>query len=119
MPEMLRTIIGDLLGQEGDLLVVGQSGNEHDAFRRALDEGADVLITNDQPDEGSACLDGILVANPISVLAISNDGRSADSIEFVRHPIALHGSSSLADAVRQIAEYRNGPATRRFRERSA
>jgi len=111
MPEMLRTIIGDLLGREGDLLVVGGSVKGEDVLRRAQSEHADVLITHERAGDEGRCLDLILSASPISILAISDDGRTADAVDLVRRPVALNGGgeSRLADAVREIAECRNGP----------
>jgi DNA-binding NarL/FixJ family response regulator len=108
MPEMLRTIIGDLLGQEADLVVVGQSGEGQDTLRSAQDDQADVLIAHNQPHPDSRCLDTILAVTPISILAISEDGRTADAVNLMRRPVALNGGaqSGLADVIRQIAELR-------------
>ena len=113
MPEMLRTIVSDLLGREQDILVVGRSHEGEDTLRRAKDEQADVLITHEQEGQHNLCLGQILAATPLSILSISGDGRSADAVDLVRRPVTLNGSSAsaLADAVRVIADYRttNGP----------
>ena len=114
MPEMLRTIVGDLLGREQDLLVVGRSREGEDTLRQARDELADVLITHEQDGQDNLCLDQILASTPLSILSISDDGQTADAVDLVRRPVALNGNSAsaLADAVRVIADYRNliGPA---------
>lgn len=105
MPEMLRTIIGDLLGNETDLVVVGSSAPGEDALRQAQKDDADVLITDYRGRQASSLLDGLLSATPISVLAISNDGQSADAVCLIRrHPVSLGqgGQSRLADTVREI-----------------
>ena len=121
MPEMLRTIIGDLLRQETDLVVVGQSGEGQDTLRSAQDERADVLIAHNQPHPDSRCLDTILAATPISILAISGDGRTADAVNLLRRPVALNGGgqSGLADAIRQIADFRSGPGADRIQRSRA
>jgi DNA-binding NarL/FixJ family response regulator len=121
MPEMLRTIIGDLLGRERDLLVVGDSAKGDDALRRARADRADVLITHDRESEGNLCLDQVLSASPISILAISDDGRTADAVCLARQPVALNGGSQsrLAEAVREIAEHRNAPGVGWGRQRPA
>lgn len=121
MSEMLRAIIGDLLDRETDFVVVGRSGLGQDAFRQAQDDRADVLITHDRGQEDKACLDQILAATPISILAISDDGKAADAVDLVRRPVALGGGgpSGLADAVREIAEYRNEPRAGWGRQRPA
>ena len=109
MPEMLRTIVGDLLGREQDILVVGRSHEGEDTLRKAKDEQADVLITHEQESEHNLCLGQILAATPLSILSISGDGRTADAVDLVRRPVTLNGgsASALADAVRIIADYRN------------
>ena len=119
MPEMLRTIIGDLLGRERDLLVVGASGKGDDALGQARTNEADVLITHDRGSGGSLCLDQILSASPISILAISDDGRTAEAVSLARRPVALNGSSTsrLADAVREIAEHPTEPGAAWGRQR--
>lgn len=105
MPEMLRTIIGDLLGGEDDLLVVGRSNEGDDTLAMAKQNEADVLITNDRANQGSLGLDRILAAAPLSILAISDDGRSADAVGLLRTSIALNDdkSSGLTEAVRELA----------------
>lgn len=111
MPEMLRTIVGDLLGRETDLLVVGRSVRGQDTLKLAQDERADVLITHNRARNDNLCLDRILSAAPISILAISDDGRSADAVGLVRRPVALNGGgkSGLAEAVREIAVNHDTP----------
>lgn len=106
---MLRTIVGDLLGREQDILVVGRSDQGEDTLRRAKDDHADVLITHERDGQEKLCLDQIIAAPPLSILSISNDGRTADAVDLVRRPVTLNGgpTSSLADAVRVIADFRN------------
>lgn len=109
MPKMLRTIVGDLLDCEKDLLVVGQSERGQDTLQMVQDERADVLITQDRARNDNLCLDRILTAAPLAILAISDDGRTADAVGLVRRPVILNGGdrSGLAEAIREIAE---GPA---------
>lgn len=107
MSEMLRTIIGDLLRQESDIVVVGRSCQGDDALESACLERADVLITQDRLADGCASLETILSAPPICIFALSDDGTTAEAVDLVRRPIALNDNrpSALADAVRQMAEH--------------
>lgn len=106
MPEMLRTIVGDLLGRETDLLLVGHSERGQDTLQLAQDDQADVLITQDRSRNDSLCLDRILSAVPMSILTISDDGHTADAVGLVRRPIVLNGGdrSGLAEVIREIAD---------------
>lgn len=108
MPAMLRTIIGDLLGHERDLLVVGSSVTGQDVLRRAQDDRADVLITHDRDGDEGRCLERILSSSSLSILAISADGHRADAVDLVRRPVDLDGDrrSRLAEAVREITAHR-------------
>jgi len=111
MPKMLRAIVGDLLDREKDLVVVGRSERGQDTLQMVQDEQADVLITQDRARNDNLCLDRILSAAPISILAISDDGRTADAVGLIRRPVILNGgdTSGLAEAVREIAESRRAP----------
>ena len=107
MPEMLRTIVGDLLRCEPDLIIVGSSDEREDPIHKARASHADVLITRNGLGDTAGCIDQILTASPISILAISDDGRSADAVSLVRRPVSLNGGnpSRLPEAVREIAEH--------------
>lgn len=121
MPEMLGTIIGDLLGVEEDLVIVGRSAEGDDTLALAKQSEADVLITHDRAKPSGAGLERILAAAPISILAISDDGRTADAVGVLRRPIALSGdeASGLAQAVREMADQCSRPITAWGRWRSA
>jgi len=111
MPEMLRTIVGDLLRREPDLVIVGSSDEREDPILKARADHADVLITQDRPGDSVRCIDQILCASPISILAIADDGRSADAVSLVRRPVSLNGGnpSRLPEAVREIADVSAAP----------
>ena len=47
MPEMLRTIMSDLLSQEPDMVIAGGSGRPEDSLPNAREQHADVLVTQD------------------------------------------------------------------------
>ena len=82
-------------------------------------EQADVLITQDPARNDNNCLDRILSAAPISILAISDDGRTADAVGLVRRPVVLNGGdkSGLAETVREIAKSRAAPVAGSDRRR--
>ena len=106
MPEMLRTIITDLLHQEPDLVIVGRSGPGQDPLRSACDDHANVLITQDRSDAPAGCLDTILSAAPLGIFALSADGQNASSVRLVRQPVAPDSlkQADFADAIRSTAE---------------
>ena len=111
MPEMLRTIVADLLSQEPDIVVVSRSNDGKDAIQCARDARADVLITQDRANGVTTCLDAILWHEPLGIVALSTDGQSAAAVSLVRQPISLNGGerSALAAEIRMMAVgLRNG-----------
>ena len=105
MPAMLRTIVGDLLRQEPDMLLVAHPGGGQDAIRTAREQSADILITQDGADDPGDCLETILRGDGLAICALSADGRSASAINLARRPIAFDDDRFvLADAVRRIVE---------------
>lgn len=113
MPEMLSTIIGDLLRKEPDIVVIGRSGDDQNALHSALDEHADVLIVQDRPKGAGNCLETILSGTPLGIFALSADGRNAAAVNLVRHEFELESDrpSALASAVRTMAEDLNAVRT--------
>lgn len=105
MPEMLRTIIEDLLSLESDILVVGRSNRQDGVLREARDEGADMLITQSGPEAGDQSLEAILSAAPVKIFAIDLDGRQAAVVDLTRRAIALEGDRQtvLGQAIREAA----------------
>ena len=113
MPSMLRAIIGDLLGEEPDIVIVGNSspGND-DCLRAAREQKAEIIIAQDALDGGTTCLDLILADPPLGVLAVAGDGRSAAGVSLARAPVSLEAGSSsgLADAIRRLVGQLGVPA---------
>ena len=105
MPEMLRTIISDLLSDEADIAIVGKSTAQDECLRAAREVRATIVIVQDTENEQSTCLDLVLAEPPLGVLAVSMDGQSAAGVNLVRRPITLDSGSPsiLADAIRRIA----------------
>ena len=103
MPEMLRSIVTDLLLTESDIEIVGQS--DDGALGAAREEGADVIITQEYAGDGSGCLQAILSPEPLAVVALSADGTNAAAVSLYRQSIPLDPSSgtALARAVRSLA----------------
>jgi hypothetical protein len=104
MPPMLSRIVDDLLLREPDMVVVGRSPGG-DPLREARDNRADMLITQDEFEGGGTCLDAILAAPPLSILAISRDGLTGAGISLSRRPVNLgaEGGTTLAEAIRGLA----------------
>ena len=102
---MLTRIVDDLLQREPDMLVVGRSPGGGDALLEARGNRADMLITQDEYGGGGTCLDTILAAPPLNILAISRDGLSGARISLSRRPIDLgaDGGATLAEAIRGLA----------------
>jgi DNA-binding NarL/FixJ family response regulator len=105
MPEMLRTIIRDLLEDEPGIQVVGRSGRPDDCLREARAARAAVIVSQESAHDGSNCLDLILAEPPLAILEVSRDGRSAAGMSLVREPILLDAGrpSGLAGAIRRLA----------------
>jgi hypothetical protein len=105
MPALLRTIIGDLLVRETDIVITGKSVRHEDCLREARNEHAEIVITQDLQQGGSTCLDLILAEPPLGVLAVAPDGHSAAGVSFARESITLDRGSPaiLADAIRRMA----------------
>lgn len=104
MPEMLRTIVNDLLSRESDIVMVGGSGDIPDPLLQARHQGADVLITEDAPSE-STCLTSVISGPPLRIFVIGADGREAAAINLARKRVGLDSGNqaTLAEAIRQIA----------------
>jgi DNA-binding NarL/FixJ family response regulator len=105
MPEMLRSIISDLLSHEPDIAIVGHSSQQDECLNAARKEHAAIIVAQDAEDAGSTCLDLILAEAPLAVLALSADGHSAARVSLVRRPITLDSESPsvLANAIRRVA----------------
>lgn len=105
MPEMLRTVVSDLLELEPDMTIAGASERNEDPLPNARKEAADVLITHDNGCGGGSCLGLILSESPMAIFAISKDGHSASGVSLRRRSITLevNGRLILADAIRTMA----------------
>jgi Flp pilus assembly protein TadD len=85
------------------MLVVGQSSNGDDSLRRAREDEADMLITQDGVN-GDTSLDAILHAPALSILAIDRDGRSGSAISLARRAVDLDSNGGgLAEVIRHAA----------------
>lgn len=103
MPPLLSRIIEDLLAAEADMLVVGRSANGDDPLRRAREDRADMLITQDG-ENGGTCLDEILQTPALSILAIDRDGRNGSTISLARRSVELGSSGGgLAQVIRHAS----------------
>ncbi len=107
MPSLLRAMINDLLSEDADFVVVGCSARGDDPLAADNEQHADVVITNEGSDSGSTCLDAIIRQSPLSIFAISADGKGATAVNIVRSSIALDAveRGTLADAIRRVAIY--------------
>ena len=76
MPAMLAELIEGLVAAESDLQLVGSAAGEP-PLRTARREAVDVLVVQRSPFvDADACLADLLDDRPLSILAISEDGRS-------------------------------------------
>jgi chemotaxis response regulator CheB len=112
MTELFRTILGDLLGGEPDIVVVGSSAPGGDCLRDARCTNADVILAQDSVRAGGSCLDLVLADQPLGVLAVSIDGHSASGVSLRRRPIVLDSDSPsiLAGAIRRMARELDPPS---------
>lgn len=104
LPPMLRTMINDLLEEEPDMTVVGNSYAGEDSLVAASADKADMLISQEQTSLGDSCLSAIVTQNPSAILAISPHGNGGTCINLVHRTISLDraGTSALANTVREI-----------------
>ncbi len=106
MPEMLRTIMSDLLSQEPDMVIAGESGRHEDSLPNAREQHADILVTQDNLRQSdTSCLALVLADPPLGIFAVSADGHSAAGVTLVRRRISVEsqGRSMLAAAIRRMA----------------
>jgi chemotaxis response regulator CheB len=104
LPPMLRTMINDLLEEEPDMTVVGNSYAGEDSLVAASADKADMVISQEQTSLSDTCLSAIITQNPAAILAISPNGNGGTSVNFVHKTVSLDGAgtSALANTVREI-----------------
>jgi chemotaxis response regulator CheB len=105
MPEMLRTIMSDLISEAPDIVIVGQSSRHEEALPEARGDGSQVLIVAESGTPAGSCLELVLAESPIGIFALSADGRSAAGVTLRRRhvQVELDGRSTIVDAIRQMA----------------
>lgn len=105
MPEILRTMIRDLLSCEADMLVVGESNDASAALTSAAGIRADMLIAQTAQSPDANLIDSIVSVSPFCIFAIASSGTEAAAVQIVREPIAFDASSgsALASAIRETA----------------
>lgn len=106
MPPLLRRMITDLLAPEEGMEIVGSAEDGDEALVAARSEGANLIITQDHPRDGDACLGAIIDGHPLTVLSIERTGTAGTSISFVRrrHSLQAGDGRSLAEVVRSALE---------------
>ncbi|MDX1487713.1 MAG: hypothetical protein R3268_05895, partial [Acidiferrobacterales bacterium] len=55
MPEMLLTIIGDLLSREPDIVITGRSAHHEDCLREARARRAEVVVAQERLHNNNSC----------------------------------------------------------------
>jgi len=103
MSPLLRRMITDLLAAEQDMMIVGVAEDDEESLVVAKTEGANLIITQHQREDGDSCLSAIINAPPLTILAIEPDGAAGTSINLERQRVSLAGDDgkSLAQAIRQ------------------
>jgi len=87
------------------MVLVARPEGGQDAMRKAREQSADILITQEGASERGSCLDTILLSDGLGICALSADGRSASAVNLARRPIAFEDDRfALAEALRRIAE---------------
>jgi hypothetical protein len=106
MSALLSRMITDLLASERDMKIVGSTEGSQDSLAAARAEGANLIITQQNPSIPEPSLAAILDDLPLTILAIGPNGSTGTSINFSRQTVQLQGdgASALADVVRQAAE---------------
>jgi hypothetical protein len=105
MPQMLRAMIKDLLADENDIAIVGNSYAGEDSILMANADQADMLIAQEPASANQYCLSAVIDSVPSTILAISSSGSGGTAINLMRRQILLDGSETpgLANAIRDAA----------------
>ena len=105
MPAMLRRILGDLLENEEDMQIVGQSTQSEFCLSDARSCGAAIVLSRRPSRTEGDCLDLILADPPLGLLELSADGHSAESFALVREPVLFDTANpaGLPGAIRRLA----------------
>jgi DNA-binding NarL/FixJ family response regulator len=103
MPPMLKDIVRQTVGNEPDMVVVGELTSGAHARQAAQDVAADVVIVATPNADDATAPHELLDARPhMLVLALAVDGRTAVMYEFRPHRVSLGEVSprALVDAIR-------------------
>ena len=99
-------MITDLLAAERDFEIVGTAEGADNALVTAREQGANLIITQDQSEVRDQCLDAIVQDVPLTILALAPGGSAGTSINLSRRTMRLQGGdrSALADVIRKAME---------------
>lgn len=102
VPRLLREIIEEAVTGEPDMMLVEGEGGDLDALVRK--SNADVaIVADDSPDRGASHRQ-LLVEHPeLKLLMVTNDGRSAQLIEFRRRMMSDVSPQAIVQAIRDAA----------------
>ncbi len=109
MPEMLRAIIGDLLAAEPDVEIVGIGDHENPSLAAARANGANILLSTLPSDTNDPSLAAVVEAQPLTVLALTPDGKACMAITLNRRELPF-GGDSMAGLLKAIREGHNSEA---------
>jgi DNA-binding NarL/FixJ family response regulator len=118
MPQMLRDIVKDIVGGEGDMEVVGELADQERVLATALDRRTDFLIVGLESGEMPEVFEDLVSLDPgVEVLAVARDGRQSFLYKNQPHLTELGELSPdlLLDTIRSAG--RRPPRDRRVTRR--
>jgi DNA-binding NarL/FixJ family response regulator len=118
MPQMLRDIVKDIVGGEGDMEVVGELADQERVLATALDRRTDFLIVGLESGEMPEVFEDLVSLDPgVEVLAVARDGRQSFLYKLQPHLTELGELSPdlLLDTIRSAG--RRPPRDRRVTRR--
>jgi hypothetical protein len=96
---MLSEIVVQMLGDR-DTMIAGPSAPDVNPLLAARESGAQLLVVQAEPGEGT--IDQIFALPDLSILMISTDGREGRLVSFAQRPVTLD-RISMAALVLQVA----------------
>lgn len=107
IPVMIRDLIREALADQHDLVIVGEAEEREEAVRIAIDQRADVLITECKTEQLPKRYQELLLRLPtLGILSILSDGGSAElyTLKLDLQRIESIGMAELLAALRMLGK---------------
>jgi hypothetical protein len=103
MPDMLRSLITDMLSAARDVEIVGMGDLESPSLAAARAEGANILITSQPCNATDPSLAAVVDAQPLTVLVLRPERKSCVAVTLTHRELPLDGKNiaGLAETLRE------------------